>query len=61
MPCKARGLHVDIAQRLAADVVESRSQFLPSMRELAHRYEVSLPTMWKAVQLLKEEGLIEVA
>jgi GntR family transcriptional regulator len=37
-----------------------KGQQLPTTRELAESYEVSLPTITKAIRVLADEGLIEI-
>lgn len=51
-------LHETTAESLAGDLTGFTAGRLPSIQELARRYGVSTLTMWKAVHLLADRGLL---
>ncbi|MBD3390758.1 MAG: GntR family transcriptional regulator [Chitinivibrionales bacterium] len=51
-------LHERIARQLGHDIKDTSAQWLPSLRELSRKYEVSLQTMWKATSHLKDRGIL---
>jgi DNA-binding transcriptional regulator YhcF (GntR family)/DNA-binding LacI/PurR family transcriptional regulator len=60
MSKKKSPLHIQIAQRLKADIESLSGNRLPSLRTLHDRFGVSLNTMSKAIHVLREEGLVSV-
>ncbi len=53
-----RPLHERIAERLRSSLMNAPDESLPSIPQMARQYGVSGKTMWKAVSLLKREGLL---
>jgi DNA-binding transcriptional regulator YhcF (GntR family) len=58
LPWTSPPLNQVIAQKLEARLSQDLQYQLPTISELAREHGVSLMTMWKAIRLLKEKGLI---
>jgi len=54
-------LHMQVAERIKADLNTFPGNHLPPLRVLRVQYGVSLNTVSKAVYLLRDEGLLEVS
>jgi len=54
-------LYARIAERLREDILKANRETLPPLASLCGRYSVALRTMLKAISVLKEQGVVQVA
>ncbi len=50
-----------IATRLTSDLKSRKDAVLPSLGALAQHYDVSYPTMWSAVRILANRGILDIS
>ncbi|MBD3391838.1 MAG: GntR family transcriptional regulator [Chitinivibrionales bacterium] len=54
-------LYERIAQKIARELPAIQAAVFPSVRELCRRYGVATQTMWKALDLLRQQGLVSMS
>ena len=52
--------HETIADKLAKDIAASKKSSLPGIVSLSQHYNVAYMTIWRAVRLLADQGIIEI-